>query len=240
MSNVFHVLKDALNTFDSDKAAIEQINLGLKINRKLIVAFANAHAFNMSYDSSEFKNCLMDSDFLLRDGIGVKFLCQMFGDNPGANLNGTDFIPGYLASNSVNKKIALLGTNNTVLTEAKCSVEQYGGEVIATCNGFEEYEKYIELVKSSKPDIIILAMGMPKQEVLAQLLLREIDSGIIFCGGAILDFMSGKVDRAPLFIRNLGLEWLYRLYKEPVRLFKRYIFGNVKFLVLALLAKVAN
>ena len=69
-------------------------------------------------------------------------------------------------------------------------------------------------------------MGMPKQEQLAYEIQKNIQgSGIIICGGAIIDFKAGKVKRAPKIFRTLSLEWLYRLMNEPRRLFKRYVIG---------------
>jgi N-acetylglucosaminyldiphosphoundecaprenol N-acetyl-beta-D-mannosaminyltransferase len=75
-------------------------------------------------------------------------------------------------------------------------------------------------------------MGMPKQERLARRLRLELPHApAIVCGGAILDFMSGNVERAPQPMRRLGLEWLYRLCREPRRLFRRYVLGNPLFIL---------
>jgi exopolysaccharide biosynthesis WecB/TagA/CpsF family protein len=74
-------------------------------------------------------------------------------------------------------------------------------------------------------------MGMPKQERVAALLARHLDYPcLIICGGAILDFLGGKVTRAPKAFRRIGMEWLYRFMLEPKRLFKRYMVGNFVFL----------
>jgi N-acetylglucosaminyldiphosphoundecaprenol N-acetyl-beta-D-mannosaminyltransferase len=74
-------------------------------------------------------------------------------------------------------------------------------------------------------------MGMPKQEQLARALREQGGAQLIVCGGAILDFLAGKVSRAPAFMQSAGVEWLYRLAKEPRRLFKRYVVGNPAFLL---------
>jgi exopolysaccharide biosynthesis WecB/TagA/CpsF family protein len=76
---------------------------------------------------------------------------------------------------------------------------------------------------------------MPKQEQVAAQLRKQLSNGcLIVCGGAIIDFLGGKVTRAPLWVRNWGIEWMYRLAVEPKRLFKRYVIGNPKFLVRSL------
>jgi exopolysaccharide biosynthesis WecB/TagA/CpsF family protein len=75
-------------------------------------------------------------------------------------------------------------------------------------------------------------MGMPRQEQLAQQLRSTAsNSPLIICGGAILDFLGGKVGRAPRWMQAIGVEWLYRLYREPKRLFKRYVLGNPVFML---------
>ena len=102
-------------------------------------------------------------------------------------------------------------------------------------DGFREDSEYLKAVRDRRPFLIILGMGMPKQERVASLLARNLDYPcVIICGGAILDFMAGKVSRAPLIFRRTGMEWLYRLGCEPRRLFVRYAIGNFLFLLRSL------
>ena len=97
-------------------------------------------------------------------------------------------------------------------------------------DGFHDLDFYIDFLKQhSQPQgysVIVLAMGMPKQEILAQMIKINLKTnGLVICGGAIIDFQAERFSRAPQWIRDLSLEWLYRLLKEPKRLFKRYIIG---------------
>jgi len=103
-----------------------------------------------------------------------------------------------------------------------------------TCNGFLDIAQYIEALQPyrSQFKLIVLAMGMPKQERIA-IGLRQADIGpaLILCGGAIVDFAAGRFPRAPLWMRSAGLEWLFRLAREPRRLFRRYVIGIPIFLI---------
>jgi exopolysaccharide biosynthesis WecB/TagA/CpsF family protein len=109
--------------------------------------------------------------------------------------------------------------------------EKSGVKPVLLMDGYHDDEEYLKALRERKPSLIILAMGMPKQERVAALLARNLCYPcLIVCGGAILDFMGGKVKRAPLIFRQLGIEWLYRLAQEPKRLFKRYVIGNAVFL----------
>ena len=115
--------------------------------------------------------------------------------------------------------------NTTLAKDSKLQIQ----------HGFQDLLTYISDAQKHKPAVIVLAMGMPKQEILAQQLKQELKQELkhpclIICGGAILDFLAGRVTRSPLWMQKLGLERLYRLILEPKRLFKRYVNGNPLFL----------
>ena len=211
----------------------ENLDLFLKslINRKtnqpVSIAFINAHALNMCYKNPDFRDNLINCDYVLRDGIGIKILFKMLGKNPGLNLNGTDLIP-HILTLSTGKTISLYGTETKYLEIASNEITSIGVKVVDINDGFQPDDTYIQSANKFNADIILLAMGMPKQERVAKRLSEVLETNtIILCGGAVLDFMAGKVTRAPEFLRKFGLEWLYRLVLEPRRLFKRYLIGNV-------------
>jgi exopolysaccharide biosynthesis WecB/TagA/CpsF family protein len=238
MPSHYKKLLDKVTFFENKNDALNCIRAMEVQQKKLIISFVNAHAFNMANKDSDFFNALMKSDIVLRDGIGVSILCKLLNLNSGYNFNGTDFIPEILQHLSQGRRIAVFGTRKDVIISAQEKIESFGGRVILMEDGFQTSQHYVEIIKSKQTDIILLAMGMPKQEMVAQQVLESIDSGIIICGGAIIDFLGGKVQRAPnLFIR-MRLEWLYRLMMEPKRLFRRYVFGNVIFLYNALLLRL--
>lgn len=230
MTKIFKALANKVKVYAGSNEAIAQIKEYVSCNNKAVVAFVNAHAFNLAKKNNIFFEHLMNANFLLRDGIGVKLYYKMIGLGPGHNLNGTDFIPEFLAAMSNGKRIAVLGTTEDVILAAQPKIESHGGNVVLIDHGFHDIEHYLELIKNQKVDIYILAMGMPKQEKLASHLYNQVDHGIIICGGAIIDFLGGKVKRAPRIFRRFGLEWLYRLLNEPKRMFTRYVVGNVSFL----------
>jgi exopolysaccharide biosynthesis WecB/TagA/CpsF family protein len=98
-------------------------------------------------------------------------------------------------------------------------------------DGFQTPSTYLHLLRERRPSLVLLAMGMPRQEELALWLRRRLGHGcLLICGGAIVDFLAGRTRRAPPLLRRLGMEWAWRLGQEPVRLFKRYVIGNPQFL----------
>lgn len=201
-----------------------------KINKPVSIAFVNAHALNLCHSHPDFLTNLMKADHIVRDGSGMKILFKMMGTNPGLNLNGTDLIP-RLIDLYKGKNIALLGTRDPYVKKAAGAIAKKGLKPVLLMDGFRNDSEYLEAVRHYRPFLIILGMGMPKQEKIAAFLTHHLDYPcLIICGGAILDFMGGKVTRAPLIFRKLGIEWVYRLGQEPRRLFRRYIIGNFVFL----------
>ena len=201
-----------------------------------VLAFVNAHAMNSAVHDAGFFNSLMSADTLLRDGSGMSALFKMMGMSPGQNLNGTDLIP-RLIRQFHGRPIALLGTQEPYLTRAAGVVtHQLANDTrAAKAHGFMAPDYYLALVRAHESELIVLGMGMPRQEEVACFLRASLSQPcLIVCGGAIIDFLGGKTPRAPLWMRRLGLEWVFRLLREPRRLFHRYVVGNPIFLLRAL------
>ncbi|MFJ4065734.1 WecB/TagA/CpsF family glycosyltransferase [Pseudomonas sp. NPDC089996] len=202
--------------------------------RPTVLGFVNAHAMNLVAGKPDYCQALGAADVLLRDGAGMAILLRRLGSAPGLNMNGTDFIPKLLAAFN-GRRVAFWGTREPFLSEAaqRCEV-QYGVHAVSWHDGFAEVDTYLDLARQHQPALIVLGMGMPKQEQLAVRLAALDNPCLIVCGGAIVDFLGGKVTRAPHWVRRLNGEWVFRLLKEPKRLFTRYVVGNPLFLLRAL------
>jgi exopolysaccharide biosynthesis WecB/TagA/CpsF family protein len=204
-----------------------------------IVSFLNFHAVNISIKDPTYSSTLKSSDYLYRDGIGVEVAMKICGQESGSNMNGTDFIPEIIKL-SINKKLPIIlwGTETEYLLKTKNIIESMEGSVINTMDGFQTNDAYIHKLKKLGIDnaTIILGMGMPKQERLAESLKIHFPKGFsIINGGAIIDFIGGKQPRAPLLIRRLKLEFLFRLLKEPKRLYRRIVLGGIRYIFLTTL-----
>jgi exopolysaccharide biosynthesis WecB/TagA/CpsF family protein len=211
--------------------------------RAVVVSFLNAHAVNLAANDVAFADALHASDYLLRDGSGVKIACHLFHIAPGANLNGTDLIPELLARFK-GRRILVIGAEPQWFARAMEVLKMRGldaGELTGL-DGFRPEQDYLELVRDKRPELVVLGLGMPRQERLA-LKIREVMSSAhapctIVSGGAIIDFIAGKFPRAPFWIRKTGFEWAYRLGQEPSRLAKRYVLGNPLFMMRLLWARL--
>ena len=200
-----------------------------------VLGFVKAHAMNLVVRDGACHQALSAADVLLRDGSGMAILYRRLGLEPGLNMNGTDLIPRLLAAYR-GRRVAFWGTRQPYLDQAvQRSAATFGVVPVSVHDGFASVDTYLQLAREQQPELIVLGMGMPRQEVVAARLAATGGPCLIVCGGAILDFLGGKVSRAPEWLRRLGGEWLYRLLREPKRLFMRYVVGNPLFLLRTLL-----
>lgn len=205
-------------------------------DRPRVLAFVNAHAMNCAAQDARFFETLSGADLLLRDGIGMALLMTLLHQPPGLNLNGTDLIPRVLQRHA-GAPLALFGTQQPWLGRAARVVARdlAPGSPCVMAHGFLPVQDYVQLARVYTPALIVLGMGMPRQEEVALVLRERLTRPcLIVCGGAILDFLGARTARAPRALRRLGLEWGWRLAREPRRLFRRYVVGNPVFIARAL------
>ncbi len=221
----FIELLDRIRIIEDEAAEEALLDELARPERPFILSFVNAHAMNLGWNQPGMLEGLFRSDMLLRDGIGVKLGLKAFQRPFGLNMNGTDFIP-RIASRFQGRKAALFGTRAPWLDSARRKLEEMGLTIVACQEGFDPPETYVKLAAETKPDLILMAMGMPKQEEVSVKLREALAHPVLIVnGGAILDYMGGKVPRAPAVMRQVGMEWLFRLAVEPKRLFRRYVLG---------------
>ncbi|MEJ5056657.1 MULTISPECIES: WecB/TagA/CpsF family glycosyltransferase [unclassified Pseudomonas] len=221
-----------VNAVEDEQALIDALS---RVEATTVVGFVNAHAMNLVAGNADYYDALSSADVLLRDGSGMSILFRRLGLEPGLNMNGTDFIPKLLAAFK-GRRVAFWGTEEPFLTDAVRHCEAlFAVNIVSAHHGFAGTDTYINLARDIQPELIVLGMGMPKQEAIAAKLAANGLPCLVVCGGAILDFLGGKVTRAPRWVRVLGCEWVYRLASEPKRLFKRYVMGNPAFLLRTLI-----
>ncbi len=209
------------------------------------VGFLNAHNANLVATDPVFAEAL--GDFLvLPDGIGVDMAAKILYGSPfSENLNGTDFVPGFLREIERPLTVGLIGakTENVegALARFAALAPQHRFELIN--DGFfkpSDEPAILERIRAIRPDILLVAMGVPRQELWITRHLTPAHCTLPIAVGALFDFMSGSVPRAPLMVRRMRLEWAFRLAIEPARLWRRYIIGNPVFLARVLGAKLAG
>lgn len=218
----------------SEESFYKILEKNLKNDKKTFIVTANPETFMMSEKDEEVNKLLLDKEtILVPDGIGIVKAARMINYNVKERIAGIDIANKLLELGDKEKKsIYLFGAKQEVIDSMKNVIkEKYSNlTVVGATNGYEkDKDKVFEKIAKQKPDIILVALGIPAQEKLIYKHLDKFDKGIFVGVGGSFDVISGHKKRAPKIFIKLNLEWLYRIIKEPKRL-KRFYDSNVKFL----------
>lgn len=191
----------------------------------------------------ELQKVYKNASLILTDGKPLIWISKWYKTPIKEKISGSDLFPKVceLAANK-NYTMYLLGAAEGVAdTAAKNLMQKYKGlNIVGTYSppfGFEKDKKELDKIKEQiqkvHPDILIVGLGCPKQEKFMYHHCKELGVPISFGLGASIDFEAGNIKRAPKWMSNHGLEWLYRFSKEPKRLFKRYFVDDLKIISVA-------
>lgn len=209
---------------------------------KVLINTINAHSFNTAQKDNLFAEALKNGDYLIPDGASIVKACRWIKakSRPKVRIAGWDlFVMEMERLNVRGGKCFFMGSSEKVLSLIRSRAsEAYPNIVVETYSppykpefSFEDNRAIVDAINRAAPDLLWIGMTAPKQEKWAYQHWNELD---IHCHvgtiGAVFDFFAGTVKRAPEWWQNHSLEWLYRLIKEPRRMWKRYIVGNVLFM----------
>ncbi|MCV0426933.1 MAG: WecB/TagA/CpsF family glycosyltransferase [Roseibium sp.] len=214
--------------------AIQLVRSSVQTRKPLDIAICNAHTILTALDDPSYATTLRQMT-LLNDGIGIDLASRFLdGEFFPANLNGTDLVPSILEEIGIPLRIYLLGASEHHVQLAKAHIERVfpSHKVVGYRNGYFDMNDCSDVcadINISKPDLLLVAMGNPRQENFIVHNRAKLDVTVAIGVGALFDFMSGSVMRAPKAVQSVGLEWLFRLLQEPRRLFRRYVVGIPRF-----------
>ena len=219
---------------------------------KLLINTVNAHSFNTAKKDRLFADALTNGDVLIPDGVSIVKACKWIKakSQPKERIAGWDLFSfemekleresEELRTKSEESKIVMfMGSSQKVLDLiVKCAAVVYPHLKVVTYSppykpefSDEDNKAIIDAINAAHPDLRWIGMTAPKQEKWTYSHWNELN---IHCHvgtiGAVFDFFAGTVERAPIWWQEHGLEWLYRLLKEPKRMWRRYIIGNTLFL----------
>lgn len=195
-----------------------------------VISFMNANNANLMLEDRDYRE-VVSRHLVLPDGYGVDLASMVFhGRRFPANLNGTDFVPALMTYISTPMRIGLIGARPDVLEKATLHLKAHAPwhEFIAVSDGYilpDRVDEVMANAESHKLDIMLIAMGTPRQEKWIDEHVRPEHARLVVGVGALFDFLAGEFPRAPLWMRRSRLEWLYRMVQEPKRLWYRYIIG---------------
>jgi exopolysaccharide biosynthesis WecB/TagA/CpsF family protein len=224
--------------------AISEVSRLLAEPRPQMLCYVNAHSLNLARSHRRYRACLADADLVLNDGSGLALAARMGGRQFPANLNGTDFNPEVLRQAArAGLGVYLLGGKEGVAAAAadRLTALVPGLRVVGHHHGYlndVQSHEVARQIRETGADIVLVAMGNPRQELWLAEHLPATGARLGVAVGAFLDFVAQRVPRAPKWMRDAGIEWLYRLSREPRRLFMRYVIGNPLFVARVLADRV--
>jgi N-acetylglucosaminyldiphosphoundecaprenol N-acetyl-beta-D-mannosaminyltransferase len=212
------------------------------------LANVNINAINIAQHDSTFRKILNDSPVVYCDGEGVRL---------GARILGVALPPRIVLTYWVWElcqfaaeqgfSIFLLGGSPGAAEEAAAVMARRfpGMKIVGTHHGYfdmdgEESVRVVEKVAAARPNILFVCFGMPLQERWAVRNLQRLSANVVLFGGSTIEYASGRKKLAPSWMSRHGLEWLYRLFQEPGRLWRRYLIGNPLFIARVILQRLGD
>jgi N-acetylglucosaminyldiphosphoundecaprenol N-acetyl-beta-D-mannosaminyltransferase len=185
-------------------------------------------------DHAALQSAYRDAGMVLVDGAPVLWASRLLGSPLPQRVAGSDLVPMLFEAAGANDplKAYLLGAAPGVAQRAAARIRSRwpGVEVVGTYSpppGFEndeaENQAILARIADARPDVLIVGLGAPKQELWVHQHRDSIAAKVALCVGATIDFLAGERSRAPVWMREIGLEWLYRIITEPRRLAGRYV-----------------
>jgi N-acetylglucosaminyldiphosphoundecaprenol N-acetyl-beta-D-mannosaminyltransferase len=200
------------------------------------VCFVNPACVNIAAQDRGYRRLLARAAMVLPDGIGIKIAADLLGVPLKQNVNGTDLFPRLCDMfEKRDASVFLLGGQPGVAEQVAevIRVRWPRLRIVGVRDGFftvaQEGEVAAE-VSASWADVVLVARGVPMQDVFIDRHLHHLGAKVAIGVGGLFDFVSGRINRAPSWMRDSGLEWIYRLIQEPSRMWRRYLVGNLTFL----------
>ncbi|HVK55493.1 MAG TPA: WecB/TagA/CpsF family glycosyltransferase [Burkholderiales bacterium] len=200
------------------------------------IYIANTHTFNLASDDQQYHAVLNRASKVFADGTGARWAARMRGVRLKDNLVGTDLIPRLFdATAGKGYRYFLLGGGAEAVERAAraCSRLYTGWSLAGFHHGYSESKdvpRVIDLVNSTRADLLLVAMGNPHQERWIDTYREYLTTPVCVGVGGLVDHWAGRLTRAPMWVRRHGFEWVQILLQQPHK-WRRYILGNPKFLL---------
>jgi len=213
----------------------ETVALDIENNKKSFIVAINPEKVLKARKDKQLASLLDCADYPIADGIGVVIASRLKGGKIKSRVTGIECMDTLCAlANQKSYKIFLYGAKREVLAKTKTALTQkYSNiQIVGAIDGYEHNnEKIVSAINKSEADILFVALGSPKQEIWITNNKENLCPKIYMGVGGSFDVISGNIKRAPDFMLKLGLEWLYRLIREPKRIFRQIKLLKFIFLV---------
>lgn len=211
---------------------IREINNSIESNSQFTIAYSNAQSINLSFRYPELVNALNKFDIIHPDGIGMRFAASILGEpfKSSEKFTGSDLYP-LLINDSIKKDHSFCFFGHDTGTLDRIPEVNPQIKITGLISGYDYIdEEVISEINKVPADILVIGLGTPKQELWTAANRHKLKNKVIICVGEGIKVFAGNKKRGPVFLRTLGLEWLWRFFTNPFKYFGRYIIGNPLFL----------
>jgi N-acetylglucosaminyldiphosphoundecaprenol N-acetyl-beta-D-mannosaminyltransferase len=202
------------------------------------VMYVNAHVVNQARVTPGLAEAMGRADLVYCDGYGVRLAARVLGRPVPHRMTGADWVWSLARlCELAGHRLYLLGSEPPLAQEAAARLHKWCPQlqVCGAHHGFFDLdsphnERVIEHINEHHPRIVLVGMGTPKQELWVDRYADRLDGAVVWTVGSLFDYVSGRMPRAPRWLADNGLEWIFRLAIEPHRMWRRYLLGNPVFL----------
>jgi N-acetylglucosaminyldiphosphoundecaprenol N-acetyl-beta-D-mannosaminyltransferase len=234
-------VKLSINSIDFDLLNLSEVINKIDSLRNLQkggrVITPNLHFFSEIRRKTELRDFVNEHECILCDGVPLVWLSRLTKKRIPVRIAGSDFLLEILRySSEKSLAVSFIGGNERTLQVLKAKIQNdFPGirEIVLTDAHFSESwdiygeKEFLEKSKNVKPEIFIVGLGFPKQEQVSKLLIELFPNSWFLNIGMGINYLTGDMKRSPVYLQNLGLEWLWRLFNEPKRLFRRYVLEDI-------------
>ena len=224
--------------------ALARINNMIDGDSTQQVSFVNPACVNIAAGDRGYRRILARAALVLPDGIGIKIAADLLGVPLKQNVNGTDLFPRLCQMlEARGASLFLLGGHPGIAEKVAAVIHESWPRlrIAGLRDGYFDLAQegaVAAQVSASKADVLLVARGVPMQDVFIDRHLHQLGVKVAIGVGGLFDFVSGRINRAPSWMRDIGFEWIYRLLQEPSRMWRRYLVGNFSFLGRVLLQRL--
>lgn len=217
--------------------ALDRIEALVKARRGAAVFTPNVDHVVLAERNAEFRAAYAAADLSLVDGTPLLWAARLLHEPLPEKISGSDLVVPLMGLAAQRRwRVYLLGSTPEACAAAWKRLADLGVRVVGTDSpvirlwGRDDTEAALARLRAARPDLVLVGLGAPKQEIWIHRHRAELGSAVALGIGAAIDFLAGRVRRAPPWISRAGLEWLYRLAHEPRRLWRRYLVNDPAFL----------
>jgi N-acetylglucosaminyldiphosphoundecaprenol N-acetyl-beta-D-mannosaminyltransferase len=220
----------------SQPELLDVITRSVTLQRGLRFFYANAHAVRLAAEDRTVRNEIAKGDIVFCDGRGIRLASRFLGTPLRASMTPPDWIDDLFVKLAESARVYLVGDKPDIVAAAAAELRLRHPRcaILGMQHGYfafpgSENDRILAEIRAGAPTLVLVGMGMPRQEQWINLVAPHLPTASFIAVGALFRRLSGHDPRPPHWMQKVGLEWLYRLIREPVRLFDRYVVGLPKF-----------